>query len=47
MAARKPAEQPATTEAAEVRVQSPTGAVTTVPAELVDALLASGYSKAK
>ena len=30
-----------------VKVKSPTGAVTTVPASIADALLESGYSKSK
>ena len=45
MAARKQAAEPQPEPSAEVKVQSPTGAITIVPAALLEALLASGYTK--
>lgn len=45
MAARKQAPEPRPESPAEVKVESPAGAVTTVPVALLEALLASGYVK--
>ena len=49
MAAKRDANEPkADVESVKtVKVKSPTGAVTEVPESILDALLESGYSKAK